>query len=121
MASQWLSGSNSPNPLLYFLAGALVPSLAWVLLQSKAKESNDSGKNDDDGEEDEDTAETTTGGPSSNWGYSDAPYKVSHIVVFLIVSLLNFKSLLQEMNDPLRFHLDWNHTQCQLQILHTQV
>jgi hypothetical protein len=86
MASQSLSDTmSSPSPFVYFLAGALVPSLAWILLRPKSKESNKSEKDEEnDDEEDEDTAETTTDGMSSKWGYTDAPYKVSSVDMCLI-------------------------------------
>lgn len=67
------TGTATP-PWVYFLAGTIVPSLAWLLLRPKA---SSHANDDDDDEEDEDTIGTTTGGPSSKWGYSNAPYKVS--------------------------------------------
>ena len=67
--------SSSQSPLVYFLAGALVPSLAWFFLRPKTTPAH--VEDFDDDEEDEDIADTTVGGPSSKWGYTDAPYKVS--------------------------------------------
>lgn len=69
------TGSGTP-PWIYFFAGMLVPSLAWLLLRSRPSSIEDD-------EEDEDTMGTSTGGPSSKWGYTNAPYKVSLIRVLL--------------------------------------
>ena len=67
------ASTEGTSPFLYFLAGALIPSLAWFFLGSKNDESNNLAEAFDD---DEDTADASTGGPSSKWGYTDAPYKV---------------------------------------------
>ncbi|CAB9500284.1 Probable peptidyl-tRNA hydrolase 2 [Seminavis robusta] len=66
--------SLTDNHLVYFLAGALVPSLAWFFLRPKNDEFDPVAMEDDD--DDEDTADATKGGPSSEWGYTDAPYKM---------------------------------------------
>ena len=67
------ASANTP-PWVYFLSGTIVPSLAWLLQRSKA--SNRAAEEEDEDDEDEDTAGISTGGPSSKWGYADAPYKV---------------------------------------------
>jgi len=70
------------SPLVFFLAGALVPTLAWFLLSSYGKSSRsnitplDGDDECDDDDDDSDVADTSVGGPSSKWGYMDAPYKV---------------------------------------------
>jgi len=66
---------------LYFLTGALLPTLAFVLLRpakpTSSVESDDHDENDDnDNDDDDDLADISTSGPSSQWGYSDAPYKL---------------------------------------------
>lgn len=69
------TSGDSSSPLLYFLAGTLVPSLAWFFLRPTTNKPGTAAESEED--EDEDTADATTGGPSSKWGYTDAPYKVS--------------------------------------------
>lgn len=69
-----MAASDNTSTFLYFLAGALVPSLAWFFLGSKQElPAVDSAAKEDD---DEDTADVSSGGPSSKWGYTDAPYKM---------------------------------------------
>lgn len=63
------SADSNATPLLFFLAGALVPSLAWFFLRPKNEEYSAAKEED----EDEDTADAPTGGPASTWGYTDAP------------------------------------------------
>lgn len=78
MSSSPLSASSGPkSEWLYFLAGAILPTLAWMMTpkggRSASSESGSSGSNDSD---DEDMDGVAEGGPSSKWGYSDAPYKM---------------------------------------------
>jgi peptidyl-tRNA hydrolase, PTH2 family len=68
---------------LYFIAGALLPTLAFVLLRPRSPSAtvgNDDDDDDDDEEEedseDEDLANISNSGQSSKWGYKDAPYKL---------------------------------------------
>ncbi len=79
-----MTSNNNPSPWMYFLAGALLPTLAIFLLrkQSKfeidqdAKDHSDNDEVDEDDEDDEDMDNLTSGGPSSKWGRLDAPYKM---------------------------------------------
>ena len=79
------------QPWLYFLAGALLPSLALVLLkrppsitrhhQEKDLHPRNQGDDDDEDdneeeEDDEDMEGVQVGGPSSKWGFQDVPYKM---------------------------------------------
>jgi len=75
--------TNNPAPWLYFLAGALLPSIALLLKKSTPPSSGkdynnnrDEDDGDDDDDDDSDTAGLTSGGPSSSWGPRDAPYKM---------------------------------------------
>lgn len=78
------SSVTSNAPWIYFLAGALLPTLAFLLRKSPAEPAvlpasdndNDSDYDSDDEEEDEDMEGVVEGGPSSKWGLQDAPYKM---------------------------------------------
>jgi PTH2 family peptidyl-tRNA hydrolase len=74
------SSSTSSSPWIYFVSGALLPSLAFLFLRQRqaAAALNDTEDNEDSGseDEDEDSLQGTTGGPSSKWGLTDAPYKM---------------------------------------------
>jgi peptidyl-tRNA hydrolase, PTH2 family len=71
---------------LYFFSGALLPTLALVLLRSKSPSaivSNDDEDDDDDDDddeeeesEDEDLVNISNTGQSSKWGFKDAPFKL---------------------------------------------
>ena len=61
--------TNENSELLYFVAGALLPSL-WFWLSRRSSSSSS------DGDDDEDMEGVISGGPSSKWGYTDAPYKM---------------------------------------------
>lgn len=61
------------DPWLYFLTGALIPTIALFLLHKKTPKVH-SG---DERIEDEDLSGVLVGGPSSKWTIKDAPYKVS--------------------------------------------
>ncbi|GKY96522.1 hypothetical protein MPSEU_000611800 [Mayamaea pseudoterrestris] len=101
MELSFASAVQRNEPWLYFAAGALLPTLAYALLLrrsnknktvsnhqlravSKESERNEGNAYDDDeGEEDESDEESedemnlaTKGGPSSEWSYSHAPYKM---------------------------------------------
>ena len=77
-------GSDSANPLYYFLAGALLPTLAYAFLskQHPIKTEQLLGRNDDDdndsyaSSEDGGTIERTGGNDPNQWGLMDAPYKM---------------------------------------------
>jgi peptidyl-tRNA hydrolase len=73
------SSPTSNSQWLYFLAGALLPSLALLLLrrpQPPPPVTTTSKGDDDDDSEDEDMDGIVEGGPSSKWGHQDAPYKL---------------------------------------------
>lgn len=53
---------------MYFAAGALLPTLWWLLRGRSIKKDSD--------DDDDSTADVTTSGPSSKWGYGHAPYKM---------------------------------------------
>ena len=72
MASNAISSASSP--WLPFLAGALLPTLAYVLLLRKAPSASTS--DGDESDDDSDMDDLRTGGPSSKWGPLDAPYKM---------------------------------------------
>jgi peptidyl-tRNA hydrolase, PTH2 family len=67
---------------MYFLAGALLPSIALVLLKRNSplvgppKSGSDDHDDSDDDNDDEDMDGVSEGGNSSKWGYLDAPYKM---------------------------------------------
>jgi PTH2 family peptidyl-tRNA hydrolase len=78
---------SSDSPWLYFLAGALLPTLALVFLRPtttssvETKKKNDEEEeedydDDEEDDEDEDLVGVTTDGPSSSWGYKHSPYKM---------------------------------------------
>lgn len=82
-----MASTNPSSPWMYFLAGALLPTLAIVLLrkpfkvdlEQSQKHVDNHDDNDDDDEfddDDEDMEHLMTGGPSSKWGRLDAPYKM---------------------------------------------
>jgi PTH2 family peptidyl-tRNA hydrolase len=81
--------SNTNSPLIYFLSGALLPSLALLLLQNQKSKQRPVGKNalgnkQDDAESDDghDYDDDSSAGPESDgeisktWGMKDAPYKM---------------------------------------------
>jgi PTH2 family peptidyl-tRNA hydrolase len=73
------SSSTTSSPWIYFVSGALLPSLAFLFLRQRQAAAALNDNNDDsDGsdDDDEDSLQGTTGGPSSKWGYTDAPYKM---------------------------------------------
>jgi len=63
------------EPWLYFLTGALIPTISFFLLSFKKSNKT----NDNEGFEDEDLDGVLVGGPSSQWSLADAPYKVSDL------------------------------------------
>ena len=109
-----VSASSSSSSLmersdhwLYFVAGALLPTLAYALLlrdsrqtktlnkaggskrkvktvdadehEEEGEDEDDDDEDDDDDDEEDDEDEmnlATTGGPSAQWGYAHAPYKM---------------------------------------------
>ena len=79
-----LSSLSSVQPWIYFLSGALLPTISYFfLLRSKKKDDDDSDDDEDDDDDSEDESQdedlfgVETSGPSSKWNITDAPYKVS--------------------------------------------
>mmetsp|Transcript_20480 Transcript_20480/g.19707 ORF Transcript_20480/g.19707 Transcript_20480/m.19707 type:complete len:200 (-) Transcript_20480:177-776(-) len=78
--------SNSSSPIIYFCAGALVPTLAYFLLLkrspsvSKSSEelrANEDGFDDSDSDDGQQPLSISTEGDNpKNWGFKDAPYKM---------------------------------------------
>ncbi|CAJ1959387.1 unnamed protein product [Cylindrotheca closterium] len=65
------SVSEKGSEFLYFFTGALLPTLfLWAFTRKQTNGDNSSN------EDDEDMDGVEEGGPSSKWGYSDAPYKM---------------------------------------------
>mmetsp|Transcript_18333 Transcript_18333/g.27157 ORF Transcript_18333/g.27157 Transcript_18333/m.27157 type:complete len:184 (+) Transcript_18333:88-639(+) len=64
------------EPWLYFLTGALIPTISFFLLSFKKSNKT----NDNEGFEDEDLDGVLVGGPSSQWSLADAPYKMVLVV-----------------------------------------
>mmetsp|Transcript_5124 Transcript_5124/g.12259 ORF Transcript_5124/g.12259 Transcript_5124/m.12259 type:complete len:180 (+) Transcript_5124:66-605(+) len=64
------SGSEKGSELLYFFTGALLPTILWAFTRKQNTGSKSSN------EDDEDMEGVEEGGPSSKWGYADAPYKM---------------------------------------------
>ena len=62
------------SPWTYFLAGTLLPSLAYWFLLRRSNYAHDN--DDDDDSEDEDLVGVPVDGPSSSWGMRNAPYKM---------------------------------------------
>jgi len=83
-----------PPGWVFFVAGALLPSIAYFVLPSgrgvvgtsqrrrrTAPAEHDEGNDDDDSEEEEEEVnQPTRGGPSSSWGLRHAPYKMMLLV-----------------------------------------
>jgi len=78
---------------LYFLAGALLPTVAYFFLHGGGSSKNskkragdvdnndDGGGDGDDDESDEDEMnQATKGGSSASWGFANAPYKMVFLV-----------------------------------------
>ena len=86
------SSSRSSDPWVYFVAGALLPTLAYALLGRRRKDTTpkapldrratrdannqEDPEDDDDEESDDEMNLATLGGPSSTWSYGHAPYKM---------------------------------------------
>jgi peptidyl-tRNA hydrolase len=79
-------GSDTTNPLYFFLAGALLPTLAYSFLSKQEQpikteellSRNEDEDNDSyaSSEEEEETIARTGGEDPSKWGLMDAPYKM---------------------------------------------
>lgn len=74
---------NSNSPIAYFLAGALLPTLALVLLKNKSKVTSSppsnisiDGEGFDEGDDNSSAAPEVDGEISKQWGIMDAPYKM---------------------------------------------
>lgn len=86
------TSTAASQPWLYFLAGALLPTLAYYIMgpssMKKKKPKNDDSEYDDDDSAnesvDEDLFGIQTTGPSSKWGMMNAPYKVC---VFVLIHI----------------------------------
>lgn len=86
MATAGVSTATTNSAWLYFLAGALLPTLALLLRKSSDYGSgatlarspipNESDDDDDDDDSDLDGVVSGGTGPSSKWGRQDAPYKM---------------------------------------------
>jgi PTH2 family peptidyl-tRNA hydrolase len=73
------SSSSTPTaPWIYFVSGALLPSLAFLFLRQRqaAAAVNDNDDTDSDDDDDSEFLKVTSSGDSSKWGYKDAPYKM---------------------------------------------
>jgi PTH2 family peptidyl-tRNA hydrolase len=75
------SSTTTGSPWIYFVSGALLPSLAFLFLRQRqaAAAVNDNDNEDwetDEDDEDDEDMQGTKGGPSSEWGLQDAPYKM---------------------------------------------
>jgi hypothetical protein len=84
---------QSSEKLSYFLAGALLPALAYILLgltkgKCPSNDTADSTLYDDDSDDD---LQEQLGNPSSKdpreWGLRDCPYKVKQGISFLNVNI----------------------------------
>jgi PTH2 family peptidyl-tRNA hydrolase len=71
------SSTTTSSPWIYFVSGALLPSLAFLFLrQRQAAAALNDNDSENDSDEEEDSLQGTSGGPSSKWGYTNAPYKM---------------------------------------------
>lgn len=75
-----MTNATDPSPLTYFLAGAVLPTLAYVLLfrgkPSGFKAIAFDGFNDDDDSSDDEFGADMSSSPAKAWGMKDAPYKM---------------------------------------------
>ena len=76
-------GSEGTNPLYYFLAGALLPTLAYTILAPKSSlpKTTESEPTEKDCCSDDDDElllpnPRATSDPPTQWGFADAPYKM---------------------------------------------
>jgi hypothetical protein len=76
-----LSEPPSTSHWLYFLAGALLPTIAYSLSKSGKKSTSSRDADDDD----LNGVETT--GPSSQWGFMQGPYKVSKLLISFLTNI----------------------------------
>mmetsp|Transcript_8320 Transcript_8320/g.16926 ORF Transcript_8320/g.16926 Transcript_8320/m.16926 type:complete len:99 (-) Transcript_8320:209-505(-) len=77
-----MSASGDSPPLAYFLAGVLVPTLAYVLFVRSGSETKSSNSDDDDDDSsDDEFGADMSESPASSWGMKDAPYKVISIAI----------------------------------------
>mmetsp|Transcript_25186 Transcript_25186/g.35289 ORF Transcript_25186/g.35289 Transcript_25186/m.35289 type:complete len:182 (+) Transcript_25186:135-680(+) len=73
-----MSDKSSTPSWIFFAAGALIPTITFFLFGNKLRPSVEIDNDDD--EEDEDMIGVAADGPSSSWGYQNAPYKMLLIV-----------------------------------------
>ena len=84
-ATTTASESESNSHWISFLAGAILPTLAFILLRTRPdiqknnnnnNDDNTNNDDDDDSSNDEYSSITPSTSSSSKWGYMDAPYKM---------------------------------------------
>lgn len=92
-AAQAAAAASAASPWVYFLAGAVLPTVAWFFLRQRPSSSveraapkydDDEDEEDDYEDEDDDDGSggnnpqelSSSSSPSSRWGASDAPYKM---------------------------------------------
>ena len=79
-SSSFPSLPESTSPWLYFLAGSLVSTVSWWVLNRNSPNNRDDGYDSDIDSEDDDQPKRTTPNASKDWGYQDAPYKMVLVV-----------------------------------------
>jgi PTH2 family peptidyl-tRNA hydrolase len=78
-----LFDKNNSSPWVYFLAGALLPTLAWWMQyrrEEKRIRDDDDDDDDSDDNESEDGFQVPVGASCQSWGLQHAPYKMVLIV-----------------------------------------
>lgn len=73
------SQTSNNNPWLFFLSGALLPTLAYLINRKFVEQttiSQDDFENSDDDEEEEDFEPLANTKTAEQWGMMDAPYKM---------------------------------------------
>ena len=71
------TAGDDSSPLAYFLAGALLPTLAYALLfRGKSSGSEAVTFDDDDDSSDDEFGADMSASPAKTWGMKDAPYKM---------------------------------------------
>lgn len=77
-----MTNAAESSPLTYFLAGALLPTLAYVFLfrgkssTSEAVTFDGLDNDDDDDSSDDEFGADMSSSPAKTWGMKDAPYKM---------------------------------------------
>ena len=85
---------STASNFFYFLAGALLPTIAYFLLQRSENEKNgviedtnselDCDLYDDDDDDDNIATNESSALNPSSWGMRDAPYKVKSEMLYLL-------------------------------------